>query len=60
MNYGQQYPAGTALNLHPLLNGITLALGAIIGAVLVIFFGDRLRVWLLKKKGKGKMNQGRI
>lgn len=53
-------PAGTALKLHPLLNGIASALGAIIGAVLVIFFGDRLRMWLLKKKEKGEKNKERI
>lgn len=53
-------PAGTALKLHPLLNGIASALGAIIGAVLVIFFGDRLRMWLLKKKEKSEKSKGRI
>jgi len=53
-------PAGTALKLHPLLNGIASAVGAIIGAVLVIFFGDRLRTWLLKKKEKGEKKKGRI
>lgn len=53
-------PAGTALELHPLLNGIASALGSIIGAVLVILFGDRLRMWLLKKKKKGGKNKGRI
>lgn len=53
-------PAGTALELHPLLNGIASALGAIIGAAVVIFFGDRLRQWLLKKKDKKEKNKGRI
>lgn len=53
-------PVGTALKLHPLLNGIASALGAIIGAALVIFFGDRLRMWLLKKKEKREKNKGRI
>ncbi|MDD4768072.1 MAG: small multi-drug export protein [Desulfotomaculaceae bacterium] len=53
-------PAGIALNLHPLLNGVASALGSVIGAVLVIFFGDRLRKWLLKKKDQGKKNKGRI
>lgn len=53
-------PAGTALKLHPLLIGIASALGAIIGAVIIIFFGDRLRMWLLKKKEKGEKNKGRI
>lgn len=53
-------PAGIALNLHPFLNGIASALGAIIGAVVVIFFGDRLRQWLLKKRGKSGQLTGRI
>lgn len=53
-------PMGTALKLHPLLNGIASALGAIIGALLVIFFGDRLRKWLLKRKEKDQKNKGRI
>jgi len=54
-------PTGTALSLHPLLNGIASALGAIVGAVLVIFFGDRLRKWLLKKKEKEEgESKGRI
>jgi len=43
-------PAGTALKLHPLLNGVASALGSIIAAVLIIFFGNRLRTWLLKKR----------
>ncbi|NBJ15224.1 MAG: small multi-drug export protein [Dehalobacter sp. 4CP] len=53
-------PAGTALKLHPLLNGIASAFGAIIGAVVVIFFGDRLRQWLLKKRVKKEKSKGRI
>ena len=53
-------PAGTALKLHPLLNGIASAVGAIIGAVVAIFFGDRLRQWLLKKREKKEKNKGRI
>ena len=53
-------PAGTALNLHPLLNGLAAGLGAIIGALLVILLGDRLRKWLLKKKEKEQKNKGWI
>jgi uncharacterized membrane protein len=53
-------PAGTALKLHPLLNGIASALGSIIAAVLIVFFGGRLRAWLLRKKEKDEKNQGRI
>ncbi|MFZ3131059.1 MAG: small multi-drug export protein [Desulfosporosinus sp.] len=53
-------PLGTALKLHPLLNGMASALGAIIGALLVIFLGDRLRKWLLKRKEKERKNNGQI
>lgn len=53
-------PLGIALKLHPLLNGIASALGAIIGALLVIFLGDRLRKWLLKRKEKERKNNGQI
>ena len=53
-------PAGTALNLHPLLNGLASGLGAILGAVLVIVLGDRLRNWLLKKRQKKQDPNSRI
>ena len=53
-------PAGTALKLHPLLNGLAAGLGAIIGALLVIIIGDRLRNWLLKKKENKQKNKGQI
>lgn len=53
-------PAGTALKLHPLLNGLAAGLGAIIGALLVIIIGDRLRIWLLKKKENKQKNKGQI
>jgi len=53
-------PAGTALKLHPLINGLASGLGAIIGALLVIILGDCLRNWLLKKKDKEQKNKGWI
>ena len=53
-------PAGTALNLHPLLNGLASGLGAILGAVLVILLGDRLRNWLLKKRKKAQDHTSRM
>lgn len=52
-------PTGVALQLHPVLNGLASALGAIIGALLVIFLGDRLRNWILKKRGKAKGQEKR-
>ena len=53
-------PAGTALKLHPFLNGLAAGLGAIIGALLVIILGDRLRNWLLKSKNKRQGNKSQI
>lgn len=54
-------PTGTALDLHPVLNGIASAAGAIIAAVIIIFCGDRLRKWLLRKKEEDeKEEKGRI
>lgn len=53
-------PAGSALMLHPLLNGLASGLGAIIGALLVIILGDRLRNWLFKKKQKSQNYNSRI
>jgi len=52
-------PAGTALKLHPFLNGLAAGLGAILGTVLAILLGDRLRNWLHKGK-KERQNNSRI
>lgn len=53
-------PLGTALKIHPLLNGLASGLGAIIGALLVIMIGDRLRNWLLSKREKKQKGKGRM
>ncbi len=53
-------PMGTALNLQPLLNGFVSGLGAILGVLIVIGVGERLRNFLLKKKGKSPERTGRI
>lgn len=45
-------PVGTALDLHPVLNALASALGSIIGALLVISLGDRLRNWIIKRRQK--------
>lgn len=45
-------PAGTAIGLPPLLNGLASGLGAVIGALMVILIGDRLRNWLIKIRVK--------
>ncbi len=53
-------PTGMALKLNPFINGIASALGAIIGALLVIFFGSHLRARLFRKKNKNGENKGHI
>lgn len=53
-------PLGTSLKLHPFLNGLASGLGAVIGALLVIIIGDRLRNWLLSKREKKQKDKGRI
>jgi uncharacterized membrane protein len=53
-------PAGLAVNLHPLLTGIASGLGSMLGVMLVIIIGDRLRNWLMKKKTKTSKEKGTI
>jgi hypothetical protein len=51
-------PAGLAMGLNPVLVGIYSASGAILGTFIVIWIGDRIRRWLLRrhtnKKEPGK------
>jgi membrane protein YqaA with SNARE-associated domain len=42
-------PAGFALNLHPVTIGITAAIGAMLGGVLVMLLGERVRTWLMRR-----------
>jgi membrane protein YqaA with SNARE-associated domain len=51
-------PAGLALQLHPLLVGATAALGASLGALLIVVLGGRLRSFLLRRHG-AKAEKGR-
>ncbi len=44
-------PTGFALGLHPLVIGITTAVGAILGTLAVVLLGERLRNWLVKRHG---------
>lgn len=50
-------PAGLALQLHPLIVGITAATGAMLGALAVILLGERVRTWLMQRHGS-KEEQG--
>jgi membrane protein YqaA with SNARE-associated domain len=54
-------PAGIALKLHPLVVGITAAIGAILGVLVVLMLGERIRTRLLRRHDRGKDRQhGRI
>lgn len=51
-------PAGLALQLHPVAVGITAAIGAMLGALVVVLLGERVRTWLMQRHG-GKEEKGR-
>jgi hypothetical protein len=54
-------PAGLALDLHPLLTGVVSAAGAILGVLIILVLGERMRGWLLRRRGGGEKTQhGRI
>jgi len=53
-------PAGLALDLHPVLIGVVSAAGAILGVVVILVLGERVRSWLLRKRGGEKRQHGRI
>jgi membrane protein DedA with SNARE-associated domain len=53
-------PAGFAMGLHPVLVGLASGIGSVIGAVLIILPGARLREWLLRKKASPEKQKGRI
>jgi uncharacterized membrane protein len=48
-------PAGFALQLHPVIIGLTAALGALV----VILLGDHLRGWLLRHYGRRANRKGK-
>jgi membrane protein DedA with SNARE-associated domain len=41
-------PAGFALQLPPVITGLTAASGSMLGAIVVVLLGDRIRGWLLR------------
>jgi membrane protein DedA with SNARE-associated domain len=53
-------PTGFALQLHPATVGFTAALGAMIGALVVILLGDRLRGWLLRNYDSRSNQKGKL
>lgn len=42
-------PLGFTLNLHPVTIGFLSALGSILSAMIIIFFGSSLRNWLIRR-----------
>ena len=53
-------PAGFALDLPPLLTGLASGAGSVLGALLVILLGDRLRIWILRKRGKEQSRETKM
>lgn len=45
-------PAGFALKLHPVTIGITAAIGAMLGGVVVMLLGERVRSWLMRRHSR--------
>jgi membrane protein DedA with SNARE-associated domain len=43
-------PAGFVLKLHPFTTAIVAAIGAFVGASLVLILGERMRIWLLRRR----------
>jgi membrane protein DedA with SNARE-associated domain len=46
----QGVPAGFALQMHPVVTGVTAAAGSFVATLIVVFLGDRLRERLLRRK----------
>jgi len=42
-------PAGFALELHPVAIGVAAAVGAILGASAVMFLGEQVQSWMLRR-----------
>lgn len=51
-------PAGLALGLPPALVWLATATGAVSCIIVVVFAGDRLRTWLVKRFGHGRRAEG--
>ena len=51
-------PAGLALQLHPVAVAVTAAIGAMLGTMVVVLLGERMRSWLVQRHG-GKEEKGR-
>jgi hypothetical protein len=50
-------PAGFALGLNPIIVGLSTVFGAVAGTFIVIWIGEKLRQWLLRRHSKNKDQQ---
>lgn len=50
-------PAGLALGLDPFLVGLGASIGAILGTLIVVLVGERLRNWLVRRYSVKKERQ---
>jgi membrane protein DedA with SNARE-associated domain len=50
-------PAGIALDLHPVLNGLLTAFGSITSVLILYFAGDKFRNWILKQYGNKRIER---
>ena len=50
-------PAGLALQIQPMAIGITAAIGAMLGALVVVLLGKRLRTWLAQRHGASEKKE---
>lgn len=54
-------PIGLAFKLNPILIIIVASLGSILAAIIVAYFGESIRTWIIKKRAKDKeIKKGRF
>ncbi len=46
-------PAGLALNASPVVVGVVAAAGAMLGVLVVVVLGERVRDWVVRRHGDG-------
>ena len=50
-------PAGIALGIHPIYNGLFTAMGSITSVLIIYFAGDTFRNWILKLYGQKRIEK---
>lgn len=54
-------PLGLGFELNPILIIVVSSLGSILSAVVIAYFGESIRNWIIKRKsGKGDIKEGRV